>query len=251
MANSSRLVLPRQTAPGLPQLAAHGRLVGRAEAVQDVRAGGGRHALGAEQVLDRQRHALEQPALARPRAAPSAAAAIASARSGVSVMKAFRPRWRSIAATCAGASSAAENDACPQPVAGGRQGEPGEIASFDHLRHDEVAVMRLGRVARGCRRGRPPSRHRVRRASAARIGMTERKGSTPSVSTSPSCSIQPMICDSSAGEPLLLLLRDLDSREHGDAGHGGLVEGHARQSVHRERRPQRAARGIARGSYTP
>ena len=48
----------------LPELAADGRFVGRDEAVQDVRAGGGQHALGAEQVLDRQRHALEQAALA-------------------------------------------------------------------------------------------------------------------------------------------------------------------------------------------
>ena len=53
---------------------------------------------------------------------------MASARSGVSVMKALRSRWRSIAATCARASSAAEKRAGAQAVAGGLEREAGELA---------------------------------------------------------------------------------------------------------------------------
>ena len=38
---------------GLPQVGGDGQFIGRLEAFEDVRAGGGLHALGAEQVLDR------------------------------------------------------------------------------------------------------------------------------------------------------------------------------------------------------
>ena len=52
---------------------------------------------------------------------------MASARSGVSVMKALRPRWRSMAATCAWASSAAEKARASSPSRAALRREPGEI----------------------------------------------------------------------------------------------------------------------------
>ena len=63
MANSSMLSLPSITAPSAHRLAGHRRFVGRLEAVEDVAAGLGVHALGGEQVLDAERNALERPAL--------------------------------------------------------------------------------------------------------------------------------------------------------------------------------------------
>ena len=61
--------LAEQHRAGAPQVAAHGRFVGRHEVEEDARAGGGQHALGAEQVLDRERDAFQRPRLA-PRDAP-------------------------------------------------------------------------------------------------------------------------------------------------------------------------------------
>ena len=49
---------------GLPQFLGHGRFVGRVKPVEDVRPGGGQDALGAEQVLDRDRDAVERQRLA-------------------------------------------------------------------------------------------------------------------------------------------------------------------------------------------
>ena len=83
-----------------------------------------------------------------------------------------------------------------QAVARGLEGEPGELRSFDHLRHDEVAVMGAWARWRRMSPGRSPSVTTSSRQRAL-IGITERIGSTPSVSTSPNCSIQPRICDSS------------------------------------------------------
>ena len=47
-----------------PEVGADGGFVGRDEALQDVRAGGGAHAGGAEHVLDAERNTRERPALA-------------------------------------------------------------------------------------------------------------------------------------------------------------------------------------------
>jgi hypothetical protein len=43
------------------ELRRHRRFIGRPEAVKDVRGGSGQHAFGAEQVLDRDRNAVERP----------------------------------------------------------------------------------------------------------------------------------------------------------------------------------------------
>src|ERR1051326_6424197 len=48
----------------LPQLGGDRRFIGRNEAVEDVRAGGGQHALGAEEVLYAERQPFEEPRLA-------------------------------------------------------------------------------------------------------------------------------------------------------------------------------------------
>ena len=91
-----------------PQFAADRRFIGRHEAVQDVRAGGGQHALGAEQILDRRAACLRAGRPRRGRAARRRPRPSPAPCSGVSVMKALRPRWRSTAATCARVSSGAE-----------------------------------------------------------------------------------------------------------------------------------------------
>ena len=56
--------LPQTDRARFPQFAADRRFIGRHESVQDVRAGGGEHALGAEQILDAERDAFEQAAFA-------------------------------------------------------------------------------------------------------------------------------------------------------------------------------------------
>src|ERR1700722_11687281 len=56
--------LAEQHRAGGPQFFGDGRFVGRGEAVEDVGAGGGQHSFGAEQILDRDRDALERPRLA-------------------------------------------------------------------------------------------------------------------------------------------------------------------------------------------
>ena len=120
---------------------------------------------------------------------------------------------------------------------------PSARRSSRHARLGALRRIVAGAVAVG---------HHVRRASGAVIGITERSGSTPSVSTSPSCSIQPRMLRQLAGEPLLLRLRAPRS-------------GRARRCAPRwpcratcatirgsgsggRRRP---TRGVARGSYTP
>ena len=55
---------PEHDRAGLPQLLGNRRFVGRRETVEDVRGGGGRHVPGTEQILDRDRDAVERPALA-------------------------------------------------------------------------------------------------------------------------------------------------------------------------------------------
>ena len=84
MANSSLLSLPSMTAPSRHRLAADGRLVGRHEIIEDVRAGGGAHVLGREQVLDAERNAFERPRVAGLEARIRRPRAMASAWSGVS-----------------------------------------------------------------------------------------------------------------------------------------------------------------------
>ena len=64
MANSSLLSLPSITAPSRQRLALTVEFVSRDEVLQDVRAGGGAHACGAEHVLDAERDAGERAALA-------------------------------------------------------------------------------------------------------------------------------------------------------------------------------------------
>jgi hypothetical protein len=59
---------------------------------------------------------------------------------------------------------------------------------FDHLRHHEEAVERLGRIGGDHRRASPPSVTTSSRSGRA-WPTTEVIGSTPSVSTSASCSI--------------------------------------------------------------
>ena len=56
--------LAQHDGAGLPELGRHRRFIGRLEAVEDVGAGGGEHALGAEEILDAERNAFEQPDLA-------------------------------------------------------------------------------------------------------------------------------------------------------------------------------------------
>ena len=148
-----------------------------------------RHALGAEQILDRERHAFERAAPRRGRAARRTRSAISSARSGVSVMKAFSARAASIARMCAGASSRAENCFDAQAVARGRERQLRSDRSLDHLRDHEVVVLALGRVAEDVLR---PRRHRSPgpRAMASRIATTRSSARRPPVSTSFSCSIQ-------------------------------------------------------------
>ena len=79
MANSSLLVLPSITAPSRQSLRGDGRLVGRHEIVEDVRARGGAHALGAEHVLDAERDAFERAAPRLSRCARRRPCAIARA----------------------------------------------------------------------------------------------------------------------------------------------------------------------------
>ena len=84
MANSSILSLPSITAPSAPQVGGDGRLVGRNEAFEDVRARRGLHAFGAEQVLHAERSAFQRPGLALGAAIVTFSGAMVSALSGVS-----------------------------------------------------------------------------------------------------------------------------------------------------------------------
>ena len=78
-----QLVLPTQHRAGLAQRAGDGGVVGRDEVLEDARAGGGAHALGADDVLDRDRDAVERPQrLARRAAADRPPRACSSASSG-------------------------------------------------------------------------------------------------------------------------------------------------------------------------
>ena len=61
IANSSMLSLPSSTAPAVEQPRDHGGVVGRHEALQDLRAAGGADPARAEHVLDRDRHPVERP----------------------------------------------------------------------------------------------------------------------------------------------------------------------------------------------
>ena len=76
--------------------------------------------------LMRERHAFERPRLAARDALHRTPRAMASACSGVSVMKALSGRAASIAATCAAVSSRAENFFARQPVARLGEGEVGQ-----------------------------------------------------------------------------------------------------------------------------
>ena len=103
---------------GGPEICRHRRLIGRREAVEDVRAGGGADALGAEQILDAERNAFERPRLPCLSRA-SLSSAISSARSGVLRTNAFSASFAaSIASRCARASSSRrERLACARPRA--------------------------------------------------------------------------------------------------------------------------------------
>ena len=106
---------PDSTAPAAQQLGGDGQFVGRHEAVEDLRAGRGQHALGAEQVLDRERHAVQQAALALARSRSSETSAPSPAplrRLGDEGVEAAR---RSIAAMWARASSVAEKRRARRP----------------------------------------------------------------------------------------------------------------------------------------
>ena len=141
-----------------------------------------------------------------PRAsAASAASACASARSPVTVMKAFsRGFSASIAARCASVSSRAEKSPRPQSVARLRDGQVGEAhrrgsmqPSLDDLGNDEEVPCPLRRVGQhlvgiaaiGHHVLAHLQRHLRARRSAAR---------RPSTFTSLSCSIQPRMPFSSA-----------------------------------------------------
>ena len=84
IANSSLLVLPSITRAVAPELRDHGRFIGRHEILENSRARGRAHALGAEHVLHRDRNAFERPRLAA-REARIRIRAIARACSGVSM----------------------------------------------------------------------------------------------------------------------------------------------------------------------
>ena len=89
MANSSMLVLPTMTAPAVAQAGDDGGVIGRHEALQNARAAGGAHALGAQDVLDGHGNAGERAALAGGQHGVGLLCAWARAISGVRVMKAL------------------------------------------------------------------------------------------------------------------------------------------------------------------
>ena len=93
---------------GIPQILRHGGFIRRHEIAQDVAARRGAHALGAEQILDRQRQAFQRAALAlrQPRIGRRRHLQRAFRRLGDEGVE--RPRAASTAATSAVVSSAEE-----------------------------------------------------------------------------------------------------------------------------------------------
>ena len=157
-----------------------------------LRAGGRAHALGAEQVLDPDGHAFQRPG-PRPQAMRSSAArAIVQRPSGVSRMKALsgarrrhgvdmglgdlRPR-RTLSRSPSTAASASVTVR--------------SLCLFDHLGHDEEIALAIGALA-STSAGSPPSVTTSSRRGSL-TSTAEVIGSTPSVSTSPNCSIQSMM----------------------------------------------------------
>ena len=113
---------------GVPQILGHGGFIRRHEIAQDLAAGRGAHALGAEQILDRQRQAFQRAAPRLwPRCARRTASAIASAFSGVSVMKALSGRAFSIADDESRRSVPSRKSSWPAGVARLGQGHGGQI----------------------------------------------------------------------------------------------------------------------------
>ena len=86
IANSSMFALPRNTAPSRSRLAVTVLSYGGTNGLEDVAARRRAHALGAEQVLDRERNAGERRRVALRASAASAASACRSAASCVTVI---------------------------------------------------------------------------------------------------------------------------------------------------------------------
>ena len=105
--------------PVVPEVLGDGGFIGRDELAEDLRAGGGAHALGAEEVLDAQGRAFQRPG------GPGRAARIRRLGHLQRLLRRLKQigvqRARPLtASTCAWVSSAEENDlsACPTIVVG-------------------------------------------------------------------------------------------------------------------------------------
>ena len=127
----------------------HGRVVGRDEVGEHPRAAGRQDAVGAEDVLVRDRHAGERPALAARDARIGRARVLRARARRVTVMKALSAGVR--AARCASrkcrVSSTLENSSrarAPRPSSAGGRACAG---SLDHLRHEVQARFDVRRVA--------------------------------------------------------------------------------------------------------
>ena len=160
MANSSIVELAEHHRAVAPQVGGDGRLVGRHEVVEDVRAGGGAHALGAEQVLDRRAECL-RAARASPVGEPRVGglAPWRSACSGVSsTIGVERARLLDRGEMRVGQLGGGDL-LLPQPVARLRQRERGQLRHSGGTVADERRGwcglgLRLG-VRLGLRRGFP------------------------------------------------------------------------------------------------
>ena len=211
---------------GSPQFFGHGQFVGRAKSVEDVRPCGRQHALGAIEVLDRDRDAVKRPA---PRRAPSrwsAASAMASACSGVSVIKAFkRSRHLDRGNIAFGQFARRKGLAASPSRASARVRAVKEPVTRSPSARRKIPVqprpVRCRGSPRGNRRRSPDPR-----ASAGRSPRRSPSARRRSVSTSFNCSTQVRICDSSLASGSSSASAKPDPRQRGDMRHGGLIQRH-------------------------
>ena len=135
--------------PVPPQVGGNGGLVCGLEAPQDVRGGGGLHTLGAEQVLDPQRRAVQRSGVAGRPTGVGGAGHLQGALRSLDHIGVERPRAFDRVQVGPGDLLGRERPV-RQSVQGGPEGEPGQGGVlrhlFHHLRHHEEALLRPGRV---------------------------------------------------------------------------------------------------------
>jgi hypothetical protein len=165
---------------GRPQLRRDGRFVLRLVAIEDVRAGGGQHALGAEQVLDGEGDALEQPrgSLRPPRVRRLGHGARLVRRLGDEGVEAARLLDRGdMRIRQLGSRECLAREAV-QRLGNGEVGEGAHSTTFGTAKKPPAASGALARILSRM----PPSVTSSLRA-LRRMGRTEVIGSTPLTST--------------------------------------------------------------------